>query len=1460
MLSLKSGHAVGYLLGPVQGGREGYYTGAVACGEPPGVWYGAGAKMLGLSGNVDADTMEALYSHQIDPRDPNGQDRATWGDAETLGNRPSNFRSTRQRYDEMLAKEPGAGPERRAELQRAAERAAQQAVAFIDATFSAPKSVTVLAVAFERAENDARAAAGRAEQLARQAGQQAGLPGRAGGPGQAEAGHLARAARLHAEADAWATHRAAVEQAVMAGARAALDYLQERAGYSRVGHGGGGAGRFVDAHEFTVAQFLQHDSRNRDPQLHVHNAILNVVRCADGNWRRLDSRSIYAHKGAASAHGERVMEAVLAKVLGLRIETRPDGKAREIVGVPKAVIDLFSSRRRAVTAEVDRMIAAFTARKGREPSPLERHHIAQKATLATRKGKQHGGETDAQRIDRWEREARTALAGGLAKVAKTALDAGRASSPAAATWSPRDVIERALHRVGLSRATWTRSDLTRAISDVLPGRLNLQPERVPAFLECLTDAALAEAVVTVGTEPTAHLTEEFLLANGGSVYQRPDSQRYAARSQIAAEHVLAAAGIARGAAALNAEEAAAVVTRFAENGRELGVDQAAAVRGVLSSGAWVEVLAAAAGTGKSFVVGAIAESWAEHGRRTLGLAPSQVAAKVLMEEGVPAVNLAKWRAAQARLDGGRAQAGDEDMRLREGDLLVVDEAGMANTADLAEVVSRADQAGARVLLVGDPRQLAAVGPGGALSDVGARAGTYELTEVRRFKDVHEGEASLRLRDADPSALDWYDKQGRIQPAETPEQAAEKAGRGWLADTIAGKDSVLLVGDNETAAQISAQLRAELVRLGRVTEAGVPLDRDGTTAGVGDQVQARRNGWDVGMLLGNTRAPINRETYRVIATNRDGSMTVVDAGGVEITLPARYVQADVSLAYASTVHGAQGRTVDTAHSVVAPGNDAAAIYVSLTRGRESNTAWVVTKALPSDAPVGQAQDIKPRAARAVLAEVLEAATQQRGALAETAYAAEEQVSTMTSVDRLADGIAYATAGRICGILDGLVHTGALSERDRAGLAGDRAMGAVERLVRQCEVAGHEPAAVLTGALEGRPLDGARAPAQVLHARIRDDVRVGLSPRITSYSDLIPAGLSEGMQVQLGKYAADADDRRRELGARTAADPPAWVTEALGAVPDDVVARADWEHRAGWAAAHRENLGRGDEVNALGAAPAAGLAEKLAVWWTAHDALRLPDVTPVEDSMTDGALRARVEAYEREKLWAPRWVADELAATSTEAAAKARDAELWAARAATTGDDNLAAEAAAARAEAVRLTELAADLERADAARNRWYVQTAVTRDEADRSRAALEGRGVDVADPGDKVTADEWADEHTAEQTVDERGRPVRSLDVVEAPADALELAAADVEHAVETDAADIRDTSTADLSERTDPRREVPAAEIATQAVARSRDALVEIAARHAQDEARDAEYREEQAAWWAAADEEDPVLAEWVS
>ena len=251
--------------------------------------------------------------------------------------------------------------------------------------------MTVMGVAFERAANDARAA----------------------GDAEAAAGSSrGRQSRRHC----WPGHRAM------------LDFLPEKAGYSRAGHHGGGAGQWVNGTGLVAAQFLQHDSRDKDPQLHVHGPILNKQECSDGTVRALDGTLFTLWKPAAAAVGERSAEAYMWERLDSEWRTRADGKARELVGVDTDSMGLFSKRTKAITPTLEEAVRQFRAETGREPTAREHTRMAEQATLATRRGKVFGGETRAGQIARWANEHAAALGVELGEIA-AAWPAARPARP-----------------------------------------------------------------------------------------------------------------------------------------------------------------------------------------------------------------------------------------------------------------------------------------------------------------------------------------------------------------------------------------------------------------------------------------------------------------------------------------------------------------------------------------------------------------------------------------------------------------------------------------------------------------------------------------------------------------------------------------------------------------------------------------------------------------------------------------------------------------------------------------------------------------------------------------------------------------------------------------------------------------------------------------------------------------------
>jgi hypothetical protein len=341
---------------------------------------------------------------------------------------------------------------------------------------------------------------------------------------------------------------------------------------------------------------------------------------------------------------------------------RPDGKAREVVGIPEAVNALYSSRRRAITPKTAELVAAFEIKHGRAPNALELDRMHRHATFVTRRAKSHHGETTEQRLERVDRELRAEIDGGLAQLAADVL-ALADKAPEPETWSPAEVMATALADVQSRKAAWTEADLTRAVNDALPDHIGITDgEKVAELLDQLTKAALELAVGLDAERPAERvLPDELRLADGRSAYEAPGARLYATPEHVHTERLLAQATTERRAAALGIPTARRVVGDLRAAGVELGPDQAAAVRGVLTSAAPVESLVGPAGTGKSFVVGVLAQAWQDPGfwdgrqRKAVGLASSQIATEVLAAEGLAARNIsAGWPPINACRMGSRS--------------------------------------------------------------------------------------------------------------------------------------------------------------------------------------------------------------------------------------------------------------------------------------------------------------------------------------------------------------------------------------------------------------------------------------------------------------------------------------------------------------------------------------------------------------------------------------------------------------------------------------------------------------------------------------------------------------------------------------------------------------------------------------------------------------------------------------
>ena len=462
------------------------------------------------------------------------------------------------------------------------------------------------------------------------------------------------------------------------------------------------------------------------------------------------------------------------------------------------------------------------------------------------------------------------------------------------------------------------------------------------------------------------------------------------------------------------------------------------------------------------------------------------------------------------------------MPVRAGDLLVVDEASMVPTSDLAAVEAIATRHGAKILLTGDTEQLSAPQAGGVMRLLADEHGYYQLSTVQRFEQEWEREASLGLRAGDADALAEYDQRGRILDG-TREQMSDTAYQRWLADHLTGKASVLLVTTNAQATELARRARDELAALGLVASDDLVELRDGNVAGVGDLIVAREN--DRTEAGRPKRWLANRDVLRIDGWDEIGEARVAIvrrmAGRDWLTREVRwsaafelhedYIERHADLAYAGNVHVAEGRTVETAHLVVDETAGRESLYVGMTRGRERNTAYVVTEPAraadlspelrpsPAIEDPGTDQDAPPPPHRlTVLAGVLERQQAERTATETMRHELERATSLATLAPIWTDVTRTHATRQYETTLRSLLEAGEWQRYEQ-----DPERGTLTRLLRAADLAGHDVENLLRRAVEDRDFAGAQSIAAVLHGRVRRIVGTPEPMASTSYADRTPS---------------------------------------------------------------------------------------------------------------------------------------------------------------------------------------------------------------------------------------------------------------------------------------------------------------------------------------------------------------------
>ena len=624
-----------------------------------------------------------------------------------------------------------------------------------------------------------------------------------------------------------------------------------------------------------------------DPQLHSHVVVVAAQR-DDGRFAAVDSRELFRSQRVNGAWYRAELANEL-RGLGVQVERRTgrEGRFFEVAGVPDSLAKRWSRRREVI----DRAAREFRERYGRAPRAGELAGMA----VATRGTKTVTAEVDVSAAWRAVGE-------------EYGLDQARAESlfESRAPERDPDVRGELLRDVVAQRSMVTRQELeARALE------------------------------IGAGVEPAAQAVERLdQLAREGELVELRDGWWTTRELRELEQRTLAAvADRSDDASATVSEHALAEATeRAAERlGGSLSGEQREALE-VLTGRGGVTVLVGEAGTGKGVVLGAAADAWERDGYRVIGTAVAGAAAQRLGTEAAIKETMTS--------DALAHRVREDMLQLDSRSVVIFDEAAMADTRRLAEMVQLARDADAKLVLAGDTAQLSSIGAGGLFGGIAERTPTARLTEVYRANHEWEREAWGRLREGDAeTALAAYRAHDRLHLEETRTEAGERMVSDWAAVRQAHpQERVVMITDasNDELDRLNRQAQEQRAAAGELGPERVGLPDRPYGLASGDEI----------LFASQHRVPGERRVENgtrgviVAADERTSAVRVQTDEPTPREFDVNTKQFDgLRLAYAQHVYKAQGLTTDRA--LVLTGGwqtDREHAYVALSRSREQTDIY------------------------------------------------------------------------------------------------------------------------------------------------------------------------------------------------------------------------------------------------------------------------------------------------------------------------------------------------------------------------------------------------------------------------------------------------------------------------------------------------------------------------------------------
>ncbi|MBU2834412.1 relaxase domain-containing protein [Acidithiobacillus thiooxidans] len=657
----------------------------------------------------------------------------------------------------------------------------------------------------------------------------------------------------------------------------ALKFVEEHATFTRRGE----KGVQEKANGLLVSTFQHGTSREQDPQLHTHSFVHNVAERQDGSWGSLDSRHFYRWKMASGAY---YRAALAERLQDLGFEVRRDGKSFAVAGVSEKVEKHFSKRRAQIEEVLERMGAS-----GAKASAT--------VSLKTRKAKTA---QDREALhEQWQQEA--------AELGFEWQDKDRSTPAERLPMAERDAM---LDQLTEQNSTFDERRLWEKVATEAQGAIGIHE--------------IADVVGGLRNDKeVVHLQRREVEVEQRTEVPEP---QFSTRKMLTLEQDMIET------AQRMSENKSHAVTD-AQLGETLAArptltaEQIEALRYLTRDSGSIALVRGMAGTGKSYLLDAARETWEKAGYNVQGVALQGKTAQDLQDgTGIQSQTMHSFL---NEIQGRGNQPPTRE--LSDKDIIIIEEAGMIGSRQMRDLEHLANNAGAKLAIVGDQQQLQPLDAGGAFKALQTHVGAVELTGIRRQREAWMRQAVRDLATGQAAtALAGLDKAGRLHIAEDNIGARAQLVEQWVASEQPLSQRLMLARTNEDVSDLNLLARHCLKGEGKLTD-GVDLvnGNEAREIATGERIRFTRNDYKLDVRNGTTATVTGIEQHEgqvVIYTETDG--------GQAVQFPASGPDAftDFDYAYATTVHKSQGMTVEDTHLLVTPGVDREWSYVGLSRAR------------------------------------------------------------------------------------------------------------------------------------------------------------------------------------------------------------------------------------------------------------------------------------------------------------------------------------------------------------------------------------------------------------------------------------------------------------------------------------------------------------------------------------------------